>query len=250
MANLSGKVALITGAGSGIGEAAALALAGEGVAVALSGRRKEKLEALAAKIVAAGGKALALQGDVSVEADAFGAVAQTVARLGRIDIVINSAGVNEAGGVQSLPLDLWRKVIDINLMGTIYTCAAAVPRLREFGGGDIINISSTAGRKGGAAFASYATSKFGLTGFTESLRQEVGQQGIRVCILEPGATATDIASSITDPNWRAAIEQHVTKDGAMAASDIADGILFVLSLPARANVCQIQIRPTIDIAPM
>ena len=205
---------------------------------------------LVAQIEAAGGKGLALPGDVSKEADAFKAVADTVAQLGRLDIVINSAGVNEAGGVESLPLDLWRKVIDINLMGTIYTCAAAVPLLKAGGGGDIINISSTAGRKAGAAFASYSTSKFGLTGFTESLRQEVGQQGIRVCILEPGATETEIATSISDPKWREAIQGHVTKEGAMAAEDIADAILFVLALPRRANVCQIQVRPTIDIAPM
>jgi NADP-dependent 3-hydroxy acid dehydrogenase YdfG len=248
--NLTGKVALVTGASSGIGAAAALALAAAGAAVAVNGRRKERLDELVAQIEAAGGKGLALPGDVSKEADAFKAVADTVAQLGRLDIVINSAGVNEAGGVESLPLDLWRKVIDINLMGTIYTCAAAVPLLKAGGGGDIINISSTAGRKAGAAFASYSTSKFGLTGFTESLRQEVGQQGIRVCILEPGATETEIATSISDPKWREAIQGHVTKEGAMAAEDIADAILFVLALPRRANVCQIQVRPTIDIAPM
>jgi NADP-dependent 3-hydroxy acid dehydrogenase YdfG len=145
---------------------------------------------------------------------------------------------------------LWRKVIDINLMGTIYTCAAAVPHLKASGGGDIINISSTAGRRSSAAFAAYSSSKFGLTGFTEGLRQEVGQQGIRVCILEPGATETEIASSISDPKWRESVHSHVTKDGAMTAEDIADAILFVLALPRRANVCQIQVRPTIDINPM
>jgi NADP-dependent 3-hydroxy acid dehydrogenase YdfG len=248
--NLTGKVALVTGASSGIGAAAALALAAAGATVAVNGRRQDRLDELVAKIAAAGGKGLALPGDVSKEADAFKTVSDIVAQLGRLDIVINSAGVNEAGGVESLPLDLWRKVIDINLMGTIYTCAAAVPAMKANGGGDIINISSTAGRKAGAAFASYSTSKFGLTGFTESLRQEVGQQGIRVCILEPGATETEIATSITDPKWSAAIQSHVSKEGAMAAKDIADAILFVLALPRRANVCQIQVRPTIDLSPM
>jgi NADP-dependent 3-hydroxy acid dehydrogenase YdfG len=247
---MTGKVALITGASSGIGEAAAIALAQAGAAVAVSGRRKERLGSLVQRIEAAGGKGLALPGDVSVEGDATRAVQNTVAELGRIDILINSAGVNEAGGVESLPLELWRKVIDINLMGTLYTCKAAVPLMKAQGSGDIINISSTAGRRAAAAFAAYATSKFGLTGLTESLRQEVGGAGIRVCIIEPGATQTEIAESITDANAREMIRAHVSKQGAMAASDIADAIMFVLALPPRANVSQMLIRPTIDTAAM
>jgi NADP-dependent 3-hydroxy acid dehydrogenase YdfG len=244
------KVALVTGASSGIGEAAALALAQAGAAVAVSGRRKERLDALVKRIDAVGGKGLALPGDISVEADAMQAVRDTAAAFGRIDILINAAGVNEAGGVDSLPLDLWRKVIDINLMGTLYSCKAAVPLMKAQRSGDIINISSTAGRRAAAAFAAYATSKFGVTGLTESLRQEVGGSGIRVCIIEPGATRTEIAESITDPSARAAIWKHVTKDGVMAASDVADAIMFVLALPPRANVSQMLIRPTIDVAPM
>ncbi len=247
---MAGKVALITGASSGIGEAAARALAARGVAVAVSGRRAERLAALVAKIEAEGGTAIALPGDVSIEADAFKSVEDTVVQLGRIDILVNSAGVNEAGGVETLSLEKWRKVIDINLMGTIYTCTAAFPHMKLQGGGDIINISSTSGRRAAAAFASYSTSKFGLTGFTESLRQEGGGVGIRVSIIEPGATETEIASSISDPQWSAAIQQHVSKEGAMQPSDIADAIVFVTSLPPRANVSQILIRPTIDTAPM
>jgi NADP-dependent 3-hydroxy acid dehydrogenase YdfG len=247
---VAGKVALVTGASSGIGEAAALALAAAGASVAVSGRRKDRLDSLVRRIEKSGGKGLALPGDVSLEADATQAVKDTVARLGRIDILINSAGVNEAGGIESLPLDLWRKVIDTNLMGTLYSCKAAVPAMKAQGSGDIINISSTAGRRAVAAFAAYATSKFGVTGLTESLRQEVGGAGIRVCIIEPGATATDIAESISDPKAREAIRAHVSKPGAMAAADIADAIMFVLALPLRANVSQMLIRPTIDTAAM
>lgn len=249
-ATLTGKVALVTGASSGIGEATALALAAAGAEVAISGRRRERLDGLVARIAADGGRALALPGDVAIESDATQSVEDTVSQLGRIDIVVNAAGVNEAGGVESLSLDKWRKVIDINLMGTIYTCAAAFPHMKAQGGGDIINISSTSGRRSAGAFASYSTSKFGVTGFTESLRQECGGVGIRVAVIEPGATETDIASSISDPVWRAAIQQHVTKEGAMKASDIADAILFIVRLPSRANVSQILIRPTIDTAPM
>lgn len=247
---LVGKVALVTGGGTGIGESAALALAEAGVKVAVTGRRKERLDEVVSAIEAAGGTAFAIRSDASVEADGLGAVEEAVAQFGRLDIVINSAGVNEAGGIQSLSLEQWRKVIDINLWGTIYTCKAAIPHLKAAGGGDIINISSTSGRRAAALFASYSTSKFGVTGFTESIRQELGGDGIRVAIVEPGATETEIADSISDPTWSAAIKQHVTKDGAMKASDIADAIIFILSLPPRANVSQILIRPTIDTAAM
>lgn len=247
---LNGKVALVTGGGTGIGQAAAMALAAAGAQVAITGRRIERLQQVVASIALAGGNALAFQSDVSDEDDAFGAVEQAVAAFGRLDIVINSAGVNEAGGIQSLDLDGWRKVIDINLWGTIYTCKAAVPHLKAAGGGDIINISSTAGRRAAGLFASYATSKHGVNGFTESIRQELGGDNIRVSVVEPGATETEIASSVSDPKWSEMMQAHVSKDGAMKAADIADAILFILCLPRRANVSQILIRPTIDVAPM
>jgi NADP-dependent 3-hydroxy acid dehydrogenase YdfG len=243
---LTGRIALVTGAASGIGEAAALALAAEGAAVAVSARRKERLEALVQRIEAAGGTALALPGDVSIEADATAVVQQTIARLGHLDILVNSAGVIEAGGVESLSLDTWRRVIDINLMGTLYCCKAAIGTMKAQGGGDIINISSTAGRRATGQFGPYSTSKFALTGFTEGLRQEVGGTGIRVCIIEPGATTTEIADSITAPTMREAMHKHVSKEGAMAACDIADAIIFIVTLPPRANVSEILIRPTID----
>lgn len=250
MTSLSGKVALVTGGGTGIGEAAALALAAAGASVAISGRRRARLDEVVAKIEAAEGTALAIESDVSIEADAFRAVEETVARFGRLDIVINSAGVNEAGGIESLSLALWRKVIDINLWGTIYTCKAAVAHLKAAEGGDIVNISSTAGRRAAGLFGSYATSKHGLTGFTESIRQELGGANIRVAIVEPGATETEIASSVSDPAWRDMMQAHVAKDGAMQPADIAQAIMLILTLPRRANVSQILIRPTIDTAAM
>ncbi len=250
MGKLSGKVALVTGASSGIGEAAAVSLAAAGASVAVCGRRKERLDSLVQRIAAAGGVGLAVPADVAIEADATRAVSDTIAKLGRLDILINSAGVNEAGGIESLPLEQWRRVLDINLMGTIYTCRAAFPQMKRQGGGDIVNISSTAGRRSGWRFASYSTSKFGLTGFTEALRQEGGQVGIRVSIVEPGATATEIANSISDLQAREAIQRHTHKEGAMEADDIAEAIMLVVQLPRRANVTRILVQPTIDVAPM
>jgi NADP-dependent 3-hydroxy acid dehydrogenase YdfG len=250
MPNLTGKVVLITGASSGIGQAAAIALAQAGAVVAVSARRVDRLEALVARIELGGGKAMALPGDVSIEAEATQAVVDTVARLGRIDILVNSAGVIQAGGVESLSTDEWRRVIDINLLGTLYTCKAAIDPMKAQGAGDIINISSTAGRRAAGIFGPYSTSKFGLTGFTEGLRQEVGGAGIRVAIIEPGATQTEVAEGIADPIMRAAMQQHVGKDSAMQPSDIADAIVFIASLPPRVNVSQMLIRPTSDTAAM
>lgn len=248
--SLAGKVALVTGASSGIGEGAALALGEAGATVVVMGRRKDRIDALVTRLEALGVKTLGLPGDVADEPQARGAVETTVAKFGRIDILINSAGVNEAGGIEDLPLEQWHRVLDINLMGTIYTSRAAFPVMKAQGGGDIVNISSTSGRRSAFKFAAYSTSKFGVTGFTEALRQEGGTAGIRVSIVEPGATATEIAASITDPDWSAAIQQHTHREGAMETSDVVDAIMLILQLPRRANVTRILIQPTIDVAPM
>ena len=156
---LAGKIALVTGASSGIGAATAVALAAAGATVALSARRKDRLDELVAQIEAAGGKALALPGDMTVEAEAIAAVEDTVKALGRIDILINSAGIMQAGGIEGADLDEYRKVVDINLMATVYTCKAAIPHMLAHGVGDIINISSLAGRKGGPETNAYSASK-------------------------------------------------------------------------------------------
>ncbi len=249
MRELNGKVALVTGASSGIGNAVARALAAEGAKVAVAGRRRDRLDQLVDNIAASGSSGLALTGDVSVPEDAARFVAETVSHFGRIDILINSAGINEAGGI-ALPLETWHHVLNVNLLGTIYTSKAAFPHMKAQGTGDIINISSTAGRRAAYRFASYSTSKFGLTGFTEALRQEGGSVGIRVAIVEPGAAETEIANSISDPVVSREIHEHTHKDGAMQATDVAVAILLIVKLPRRANVTRILIQPTIDVAPM
>ncbi|MFD1958048.1 SDR family oxidoreductase [Novosphingobium panipatense] len=196
---LAGKVALVTGASSGIGEAAALCLAEAGATVALSARRVERLSGLVTRIEAEGGKALAIPGDMTVEDDARRAVAETVAQLGSIDILINSAGIMEAGGIENCDTAIYRKVIDINLMGTVYTCAAAVPHMLEQGGGDIITISSLAGRKGGPMTSAYSASKHAVNFMTDGMRQELGGKNIRVTTLMPGATETEVETAFPTP---------------------------------------------------
>lgn len=245
---LAGRVALVTGASSGIGESVAIALAEAGASVAVAARRVERLAALVTRIETTGVKALALPGDVVDEHVAKGMVAQTVQHFGRLDILVNSAGIIQAGTVENANIEQWRRVIDVNLLGSLYTCSAAIAPMRAQGGGDIINVSSVAGRRAAAAFGPYSTSKFGLTGMTEGLRQEAGKYGIRVCIVEPGATTTEVADSIADPNFRKAMQAHVGKEGAMKPEDVAAAIVFVVSLPRRANVSELLIRPTIDVA--
>lgn len=244
--SLSGKVALVTGASSGIGEATAISLAKAGAIVAVSARRADRLASLVAKIEAAGGKALALAGDMAVEAEALKAVEDTVAQLGSIDILINSAGVMQAGNVENADLDEYRRVFDINLFATLYTCRAAVPHMLKQGGGDIVTISSLAGRKGGPFTNAYSASKHAVNSMTDAMRQELGDRNIRVSILMPGATETEVAHNISDPNWRNAIQAHVSKDGAVQPSDIGDTIAFMLSLPRNVNISEISVRPTID----
>jgi NADP-dependent 3-hydroxy acid dehydrogenase YdfG len=243
---LAGKVALVTGASSGIGEGTALALAEAGATVVVAARRADRLDGLVRKIEVAGGKALALAGDMTVEAEAIRAVEDTVARLGRIDILINSAGVMQAGGVENADLDEYRRVFDINLFATLYTCKAAVPHMLKQGAGDIVTISSLAGRKGGPQTNAYSASKHAVNSMTDAMRQELGGRNIRVTTLMPGATTSEVGDSISDPNWRAAIQAHVNKDGAVQPSEIGDTIVFILSLPRRVNISEICVRPTID----
>jgi NADP-dependent 3-hydroxy acid dehydrogenase YdfG len=243
---LAGKVALVTGASSGIGEGTALALAAAGATVAVAARRADRLEGLVKRIQAAGGTALALPCDMTIEAEANKAVADTVTRLGRLDILINSAGVMQTGGIENCDLDEYRRVFDINLFATLYACKAAVPHMLAQGGGDIVNISSLAARKGKAHTSAYSASKHALNSMTDLMRQEFGDRNIRVCILMPGATSTEVGDHITDPKWRQAIQAHVSKEGAVLPSEIGDTIVFILSLSRRVNISEICVRPTID----
>ena len=247
---LAGKVALVTGASSGIGRATAVALAGAGARVAVVARRAERLKEVAGQIEAEGGEVLVRPADVTDEDEAAGAVADTVDRFGGLSILVNAAGMTQVGRVENANIADWRKVHDINFWAALHTCKAAIPALKVRGG-DIVNVSSTAGRRSaGATFGPYSSSKFALTALTEGLRQEVGSAGIRVCIIEPGATATEIHHGIKDEQVREGMRQHITKDGAMQPEDVAAAILFAVSQPSRVNLSQILIQPTIDVRPL
>ena len=246
---LAGRVALVTGASAGIGEAVAVALAAAGATVAVVARREDRLKALVGQIEDSGGKAIALPGDVAKEPVAKGVVAEALQRCGRLDVLVNSAGLIQSGGVENSDTAHWRQLLEVNLLASLYTSQAAITAMRAQGGGDIINVSSTAGRRASAAFPAYSASKFGLTAMNEAMRQEVGRYGIRVCIIEPGATTTEVAEGIADPAIRRAMREHIGKEGALLPQDVAAAVLFVLSLPSRANVSQLMIRPTIDVTP-
>ncbi|MCE7795442.1 SDR family NAD(P)-dependent oxidoreductase [Sphingobium sufflavum] len=243
---LSGKVALVTGASSGIGEGIALSLAEAGATVAVSARRADRLEQLVAKIEAAGGKALALPGDMVDEAVATVTVEQTIAQFGQLDILVNSAGIMQVGGIENANTAEYRRTMDINLFGTLYTCKAAIGHMKGRGTGDIINITSLAGRKTGGIVNGYSASKHAANAMTDSMRQEVGGFGVRVSILMPGATESEVAESVSDPNFKSYLQNHVSKEGVVQPSDIGDTIVLMCALPRRAHISEVTVRPTND----
>jgi NADP-dependent 3-hydroxy acid dehydrogenase YdfG len=247
---LSGTVALVTGASSGIGEATAVALAGQGAKVVLVARRRERLDALAARIGDAGGTALVLDADVTIEAAARDAVARTVDELGRLDILINNAGVMLLGRVEGADTSQWRQMLDINVAALMILTDAALPHLlaaaeqqpRQVA--DIVNISSVAGRVARQGSAAYNASKWAVNAFSEALRQEVTARHVRVGLVEPGAVDTELASHNTDPEVVARMRERFGSLERMTAEDIAEVILFMVTRPRRVALNEVLVRPT------
>ncbi|MDQ3452800.1 MAG: SDR family NAD(P)-dependent oxidoreductase [Actinomycetota bacterium] len=246
MANprLAGKVALVTGASSGIGEATALALAAEGAAVAIGARRGDRLEALADKISADGGRALTLDLDVTQEQQAHDAVGRTRADLGGLDIVVNNAGVMLLGPILDADTSDWRRMIETNVLGLMYVTHAALPGLVEQGSGDIVQVSSVAGRLAREGSGGYNASKWAVNAFSESLRQEVTARGVRVTLVEPGAVATELSDHITHAASKQRVKERVTKMRPLESSDIAAGVVYVVTQPPHVSVNEVLIRPT------
>jgi len=241
---LDGKVALVTGASSGIGEATALALAEEGAAVAISARRADRLEGVARRITEKGGKVKTIVADVAQEDGAREMVVSANAAFGRLDILVNNAGVMLLGPIGGADTEDWRRMIGTNVLGLMYATHAALPLMRAQGTGHIVNVSSVAGRTARAGAGVYNASKWGVGAFSESLRQEVYKDKIRVTIVEPGAVATELTQHITHPGAKEQIEAFVQAMTPLESEDIAAAILYAVTQPPRVNVNEILIRPT------
>ncbi len=241
---LTGKVALVTGASSGIGEATALALAAEGANVAISARREDRLDELVKRITANGSKAYPIVADVSEEAQANEVVQKAQQELGRVDILVNNAGVMLLGMIEGANTEDWRRMINTNVLGLMYATHAAIPIMKQQGGGHIVNISSVAGRTARAGSGVYNASKWGVVAFSEALRQEVLKYKIRVTTIEPGAVATELVSHITDPAAKKATEERVNSITRLESEDIAAAIVYAVTQPERVDVNEILIRPT------
>lgn len=240
---LAGKVALVTGASSGIGEATAAALAAAGAKVAIAARRADRLEALAARIETAGGMALRIEADVTSNDDVTAMIGKVVAEWERLDILVNNAGVMLLSPAAEATLDDWRQMVELNLLALMGVTKTALPHLRA-AKGHIVNVSSVAGRVANPGASGYAATKFGVVGFSESLRREVYADKVRVTVIEPGLVRTELGDHITNANSKAGLDQRLATMEALTAEDIAASILYAVSQPARVNVNEIVIRPT------
>jgi NADP-dependent 3-hydroxy acid dehydrogenase YdfG len=242
---LEGKVVAITGASSGIGEATALTLADAGAAVALGARRIDRIEALAERIGSAGGRAIAFGVDVSDEVAANAFVAAAHERLGGLDVLVNNAGVMLLGPVDGADTAQWRQMLDVNLLGLLYCTHAALPLMREGGGGHVVNISSVAGRHARAGAAVYNMTKFGVTAFSEALRQEALHSGIRVTCVEPGFVETELQGHNKNPVVQQGVEKMREQIGdVLQAVDIAEAIRYAVCQPEHVSINELLVRPT------
>jgi len=241
--DLTGKVVAITGASSGIGEATALAAAQAGAAVSLAARRGDRIEALAQRIEGDGGRALAIAADVGEEDQASAFVRRTHDELGRLDVLVNNAGVMLLGPIENAPTEEWRRMIHVNVFGVLYCTHAALPLMLAQGGGHVVNVSSVAGRVARAGSGVYNLTKWGVGAFSESLRQEATMRGIRVTLIEPGAVATELRDH-NRPEIIELMNQRLGDTTPMEAQDIANAILFAIGQPQSVSINELLVRPT------
>jgi NADP-dependent 3-hydroxy acid dehydrogenase YdfG len=245
MGSLDGSRAVITGASSGIGEATALAMAREGAVVALAARRKDRVDALAEQIAGDGGSAHPFQVDVGDEDAARSLIEDAAAAMGGLDVLVNNAGVMLLGPVEGADTQEWRTMVDVNLLGLLYCTHAALPLMREGGGGHVVNVSSVAGRAAHAGSAVYNLTKFGVAAFSEALRQEALHSNVRVTCVEPGFVETELHGHNQIPAVLDAIEKMRESTGeVLEADDIARAIVYAVGQPQRVGINEILIRPT------
>lgn len=241
---LAGRVALVTGASSGIGEATARALAQAGAKVAIAARRKDRLDALARELKQSGADVLAIAADLVREEENRRIVAETEAHFGRLDILVNNAGVMHLAPIDAADSADWRRMLELNVLALMVSSQAALPGMRQRGDGHIVNISSTAGRISNANASGYAATKFGVVAFSEALRKEVYKDNIRVSVIEPGAVATELREHIPHAATRQALDAWAGSMRQLQGVDIANAVLYCVSQPAHVNVNEILIRPT------
>src|SRR3954454_15650889 len=245
--DLQGTVALVTGASSGIGEATARELAARGAAVAIAARRKDRLDALAAEIEAAGGRAVAIECDVTDRSRARELVEQTEDELGRLDTVVNNAGVMLLGPIVDAPVEEWDRMVALNVQGLLYVAHAALPHLlapaerepRRVA--DLVNVSSVAGRRIGAGGGIYQMTKHGVGVFSEALRQEITGPFVRASLIEPGATESELVTHVREEVRN---ELPPATGQMLGAADIADAIVYIVTRPRHVAINEILVRPT------
>jgi NADP-dependent 3-hydroxy acid dehydrogenase YdfG len=247
MGSLEGRKVLITGGSSGIGEATALAMAAEGAAIAVGARRKDRLDDLAGRIEGDGGTAVAIEADITDEDQAKALVEGAHEALGGLDCLVNNAGVMLLGPLQGADPDEWRTMIEVNCLGLLYCTHYALPLMRDGGGGDVVNVSSVAGRVAALGSGVYNMTKWGVVGYSEALRQEALHIGVRVTIIEPGYVETELQGHNTNPivvEQMEKMRESLGDDGVLKADDIASAIVYATSQPKHVSVNEILVRPT------
>ena len=240
---IAGKVVVVTGASSGLGEATARLLSAQGATVVLGARRTDRLQSLAKELAENGGKALAIALDVTSRDQVTSLVDSAVQNYGRIDVMINNAGLMPQAPLERLKVDEWDRMIDVNIKGVLYGVAAALPHMQRQKSGHFINVSSVAGHKVGPGFAIYAATKFAVRALSEGLRQEVKPYNIRTTVISPGAVATELPDSITDPDAEARVKNFYSQV-AVPADSFARAVAFAISQPEEVDINEILYRPT------
>ncbi|MBB5712471.1 SDR family oxidoreductase [Sphingomonas xinjiangensis] len=239
------KVAFITGASSGIGAGIARKLSQAGYAVAIAARRLDKLEALSDEIASAGGKALAVELDVTSEEANAAAVQKTLRELGRLDVVVANAGLMPLSDIDALKTDEWRRMIDVNVQGVLNTTAAALPTLMAQKSGHIVLMSSIAGRKVFKGLSVYCASKHAVAAFADGLRMEVAPKyNIRVTCVQPGAVASELYDHITDPNYRQQMDELAQQMTFLQPEDIGDAVAYAVQAPPHLDMAEMFVLPT------
>jgi len=241
--NIEGKVVVITGASSGLGEASARLLSAQGASVVLGARREDRIKSLADELTAGGGRAFAVTTDVTHRDQVKKLVDAAVQACGRIDVMINNAGLMPQSLLEHLKIDEWDRMIDVNIKGVLYGIAAALPYMQKQKAGHIINVSSVAGHRVGPGTAVYAATKYAVRALSEGLRQEVKPYNIRTTVISPGAVATELPDSVTNPDAAARIHKFYA-DLAIPADSFARAVAFAMSQPDDVDINEILFRPT------